>query len=91
MALVAILFASRPANCRFAVVRRGDGWTLLWRSRAGATGRREISSAVADALDRATTGGHLHASTDGLRSPAELEKQCPQPPARRCRTKTVLP
>jgi hypothetical protein len=62
MALVAVLFASRSAECRFAVVRRGDGWTLLWRSRAGASGGRKISSATAQALDRAT-GGRLHVSS----------------------------
>jgi len=103
MALVAVLFASPSADCRFAVVRRGDGWTLLWRSRAGASGGREISSAIARALDRATTGGHLDESTatdgadselpptDCLISRAELEKQCPPPPPPRCRTKDASP
>jgi len=77
MPLTAIMFAERSADCRFAVVRRGNGWTLMWRSRSGGSGSRSISSNVATALDNTTTGGLLVAeyeerlSSDSDNSAAE--------------------
>ena len=68
MALVAVIFATRAAEWRFAVLRRCNGWALLWRSPSGRSGGRNISSTVAHALDNASSGGLLQVVNESART-----------------------
>jgi hypothetical protein len=52
MAAIAVLFPAAVRECRFAVVPRGDQWTLFWRSTSGRSGSRAISADLAETLIR---------------------------------------